>query len=59
MNSISVGTTVVDEPTFITLDITPSARYSTGGYIEVIVPTNYNTWETPTGCFSFAGLTGS
>lgn len=38
INSFIVGDYTVDTPTYIQLDMVPSARYSSGGYIEVVCP---------------------
>ena len=58
VDSFTVGDKTVDAYTFIQFTITPSVKYSTGGYIEVTGPSTMSTSTTVT-CTGTLGMVGS
>lgn len=58
VTSFFAGNTSVGAESFIQLGMTPSATYSTGGYIEVVAPGPYTAFSSNLSCFTVFGLTG-
>jgi len=59
INSFLVEDKSVDTQTWIQLDMTPSARYSSGGYIELVTSSAYLTFTSVVVCNTVYGLTGT
>ena len=45
--------------TFIQFTITPSVKYDSGGYVEVVVNSTFMSFASPFLCAGFAGTVGS
>lgn len=59
VDSIAVGDKTVDVYTFIQFTVTPSVKYSNGGYIEVIGDANYVSTSPSVTCSGSLGMSGS
>lgn len=59
MESVTIGDRTVDSSTFIQFTITPSVKYGSGGYIEIVIPDPYMSFSGSISCSGFAGTVGS
>ena len=58
VNSFIVGDKTVDASTFIQFTITPSVKYLTNGYIEIVVPSPMSL-SSPVSCNPITGMVGT
>ncbi|CDW89223.1 UNKNOWN [Stylonychia lemnae] len=59
IDSFTVNDKTVDAFTLIQFTITPSAKYTSGGYIEVTCPAAYMSTSTTVSCVGILGTLGS
>jgi len=59
IDSFTVNDKTVDSFTLIQFIITPSAKYKSGGYIEVTCPAAYMSTSATVSCVGIIGFTGS